>query len=178
MAAGHAIAPVTLEHVQNRISDYRYCPFDLEEYWDSILPTSVSRSLITQLVENYDVSKRASYCQLITDIENTLRIHPGREDYIVKIITDFVSPPRLVPLHDTDMARLPESNSNRKEKHRNSRKSKKSEQAERSEILNGCRDSDMDDKLRARNNLHSQRVYNEDLNKHRRSAIMPKLENP
>jgi hypothetical protein len=102
MAAAHATAHLTRQDVHDQISRYKFCPFFLEEYWDQHLPKLVPKSLITDLVNNYHKNKFASYCQLVADIINRLRIDPNCEDRIVKLISEFIPIARILSCEQTD----------------------------------------------------------------------------
>lgn len=181
MAAGHAIAPVTLEHVQNQpeISDYRYCPFYFEEYWESILPTLVSRSLIEQLTKKYDDSEYDSYCQLIADIKNTLRNHPGRQDIIVDQIKDFldISPHEsFLVLDDDSMLGLQKNRGERARtaavqpsKKHNRRSRQPSKNGRTREEMRAMRDAEIDAQMGDKNRLRNTTQYEKCLRNHKQS---------
>ena len=53
------------------ISKCKYCPFQLDEYWQQIIPDDPNKqNLIKSLIKTYDDSKNNTYCELIESIRN------------------------------------------------------------------------------------------------------------
>ena len=193
MATVHSTAP--------RISDCKYCPFRMQEYWELFVPACPSsEALIDQLIENYDVSKYDSYCELIEEIVNTSSTHPRREDHLIPIVNtikDFLSIPRnlddsVLLLSDEDMVRPPEPltlyqiGGKRAEeapaaqagcrdrrwdkKHGRSGKSKNLNLSRTRDELKDWSYAEMDAKMGARHDSLRQREYEQLLQKHSQQA--------
>lgn len=203
MATDHPTAP--------RISDCMHCAFDHEEFWEDCefeneefwkdwVPESlVSSALIRELIENYNVDKFDSYCNLIKDIETIRSTNSRREEYLIPIVNtikDFLLIPRnaddsLLLVRNEDMVAgegVPSSRFERrferrgpkqvekKSRQNQSKRSVRQNQSKHSssaqqtrEELRALGDDKWDAKMRDKSRLRHTKQYEQYLHKHEQS---------